>query len=957
MASGSERQSVASNGQHAPSRPAIAPIDDPQSTRTAARRTVSDGDILDARWSTVKKAAPDRALAAASRSSKLASAVPGIPAPGATISRENSPARSTARVNNNTTSPSATRKPSRTRQSSQDRSPNRSASGQSPGPTTHTQQRTSSQTLARPPLLTSSTSQSTASDTPTQDSSPEKTTSPWSAPTAPNIASKRSNPHLASDSDSHSKPDNHARERTPTAPRRAGNGAKISLETVQESASDPATPSADVILEPTSARKADTTDDGSRPQHVESGSDSSGRHMTGDTHDKRQPTPASSNTTTTGTRPLRTTHTASSEHLAKRSATSLSSAGAGARSKPADGSVRNMIVETETVSSIPQVSLGVGSGERGSSARVDAGGTLRMKPSSETIRPRKEKKRTTRKPASLAAGTASSKADIFEAKVASAVDEADVSDSDETFVYESNPPDPYPARQHRYHSRTPSATSMASQIDQLRLREGTHSVTGKRSMKFTNNNNNNNNTYTSSVDGDAADVDPGRSGSRVDGPNGSTQTVRHHQHQHIGRRGRNGGYPSLFDGESSPFPTAQSQQQPLPPSHSKSSRHFIGNGFRHARHPGSRVHPNYRTINGVSSSAAGDAASAVAAGTKGDDVYGFDFDAEGADDERTPLVGSGRAPRSRHGRRPNSASLRQMEYLQQQRKRNCCSRYGICALTVLLVMIIFAGGVSFILAVTKPLVEVQIVAVENVLASEQEIMLDLAVQASNPNLFPVAVDETDLNIFAKSRFVGTDRLWRDWREDDHRMPLSLASVSSAPRMERSQHRARLAHLAHSSSSPLPVLHPTDKVDKGTDPIPDPDPNPKDPSSGGGGGGGEPPTMLLGRVYHFDSPLVFDPSPWNHRTSRSTGQIRLARPGNKTEEGGTERWERVIQHPFELIVRGVIKYQLPLTSRVFSASVSSSAKVVPGEEDGGGGKSGNGTMPSSSSSSKLSRRVG
>ena len=206
------------------------------------------------------------------------------------------------------------------------------------------------------------------------------------------------------------------------------------------------------------------------------------------------------------------------------------------RGKPSgEGSTKNMTVETETVSSIPQVAVGgPGGGNNGS---------IRAKPSSETIRPKKEKKKTARKTASVTSGTgeqpypsrprlhhqhtaredisadasqspsperacsqglyepydtssatsteqrmsqvlrrpssalynvglmltrtyiASSKADIFEAKVASAVDEANSSDSEETFVYESNPPE-VNDRPRRFHSRTPSATSMASQVDQ-----------------------------------------------------------------------------------------------------------------------------------------------------------------------------------------------------------------------------------------------------------------------------------------------------------------------------------------------------------------------------------------------------------------------------------------------------------------------------------------------------------
>src|SRR5699024_9387204 len=130
--------------------------------------------------------------------------------------------------------------------------------------------------------------------------------------------------------------------------------------------------------------------------------------------------------------------------ISKQSFTSLNTG----KGKPGDGSMRNMIVETETVSSVPQVSLG-GTNERGGPGRAEPGGSVRVKASNETIRPKKEKKKPTRKPTNLGSGTGtlyfslcnwlcsstsyeqnqansfavSSKADIFEAKVASAVDE------------------------------------------------------------------------------------------------------------------------------------------------------------------------------------------------------------------------------------------------------------------------------------------------------------------------------------------------------------------------------------------------------------------------------------------------------------------------------------------------------------------------------------------------------
>lgn len=832
---------------------------------SAAQPLTPQGDMTDVTSSTASKPA--------SQIPKLAAS--SIPTPtisaststnnSAVSSREPSPIRPSLRAGTSNSSSQLT--PSLSRNNSQDRSPPRSnPSGQSPNPAATAVQQASSQT-GKTPVLSPPAAIEPSANAP----DPDKTNmAAWAASRRAehesylaNTSSKRTTPA----DDDVAKGD----RSVPRAVTRGLSGSGAPLETVQETVSDQSTPSADTILnhpafeesrlqeiEEDTAPKALKQAGGA----VESGSDSGGNKSSDPKEVQRRR--ASSG----GTR--------KDAIIPKQSTTSLS----GARGKPADGSARNMIVETETVSSIPQVSLSAATGDRGHSGRADHPGTLRLKPSTETIRPKKEKKRTSRKPAPLPNGAASSKADIFEAKVASAVDEADVSDSDETFVYESNPPDPYPVRS-RYHSRTPSATSMASQADQFAgrarppLRDNNHSVTGKRSMKFTNN------TFNSSVDGDVPDESRGGPG-RHDGA--SSHTPRHH---HIGRNGRSSTYTSLFDSDS-PFPQAQS--------YIKSPRHFIGSGFRQSKHPGSRGPMNYRTIN-----------------KKNGDAFSYDFDAEGADDERTPLVGSPRMPRSRHGgRRPNSASLRQMEYM--QRRHGWISRYGVCVVVSILLLLVIGGGTSFIVAITKPLQAVKVAAIQNVLASEQELMLDLNVQAINPNLFPVAVDNMDINIFAKSRYVGTESLWREYG----------SALYDTPRIDQSKKRAELARMARCvGCSKDELARITDGVDHGTDPIP------SDPV-------GDPQTMLLGRVFSFDSPLAFEPSPWKYVASSSKGQIRLERPGNKTEEGGTERWERVLQHPFDLIVRGVIKYQLPMSSRYLSSSISSSVQVTPDKDDNGDG---------------------
>lgn len=456
---------------------------------------------------------------------------------------------------------------------------------------------------------------------------------------------------------------------------------------------------------------------------------------------------------------------------------------------------------------------------------------------------------------------ASSKADIFEAKVANAVDEADSSDSEETFVYESNPPEPHSARAHRFHSRTPSATSTASQHDHYGAKgrqEGHHSVVGKKSMKFSNN-------YSSigysNEGGDGTVRGPSQTGRPASG------TTTHHHH--IGRYGR-GGHTSLFDSDS-PFPNA-----------TKSTRSATG-------HVSPRSSRNPQAVHVTKSP------------RKIEEVMSYDLEGEGADDERTPLIGSVRSGRYR--RRPLPGSVRQI--YSEDRDHRCCGR--VTAFTSLgsVLAILIAAIVVILVMCSKPLVDVHVKDIRNVLASEQEIMLDLHVHAINRNLLAIQVSDLDVNIFAKSKHVGTSSLWR------------AGHPQTPTREPRPQSQSNEA----ASQQAPPLLDPSDiishfdgGVDEGTDPIDDPYTDSQ--------------TMLLGQIFEFDSPLIFDASPIRHHSLGSVGEVRLAKPGNRTEEGGSERWEHVLQHDFELIVRGVMKYSLPISSRLRKVNIAGSVIVHP-----------------------------
>lgn len=464
---------------------------------------------------------------------------------------------------------------------------------------------------------------------------------------------------------------------------------------------------------------------------------------------------------------------------------------------------------------------------------------------------------------------ATSKADLFEARVANAVDEANTSDSDETFVYESNPPE-QPRRQ-RHHSRTPSVTSSHSMADQQRgLIRGYNDpfdgprVGGKRSMKFSTNPTN---PYG------------------LDSPDSNNGTVRMHTPKHIGRFGRSGNQSSSHD-QDSPFTQASKLR----------NNHLVQDRSRPTS-PRSPQNMQFRPSSFFSSN------------KKQEQPYDFDA-GQTADDERTPLMGHGtvRTPRRSHyhPHRFSSSMTHSMEnyYTEEEEPRGCFGvrKWGGCLLTTLVLILVVVSALGFVFASNRPLMDVKVHKIHNVLASETELMLDLLVGAVNPNTLGISVSDLDVSIFARSKHVTKPNR----TEPEH------------PVTRRQMRRGRRATV----SNDIP-----------TSPIQDPDghwhaPGDKDPQD-------DPiidaRTLKLGEVFHFDQALVFEASPLKQHEHISSGQLRLTKPGNRTESRGSAHWEEIILYPFELIVRGTIKYQLPISSRLQSVAIEAKTIVHP-EED-------------------------
>ena len=369
-------------------------------------------------------------------------------------------------------------------------------------------------------------------------------------------------------------------------------------------------------------------------------------------------------------------------------------------------------------------------------------------------------------------------------------------------------------------------------------------------MKFAN--------YNTNLDGEYGSQCGGRGGGRT------VSTPRHH---HISRHSRGPSHVGLFDNDS-PFTQTSKPSSPRVP---------LGKSRPNSpRYGGNRAMSSPRKA----------------------EAYSYDADEGAADDERMPLTGSVRVNRARHARKSNNGSLRQIDYFEDERA-GFFSRHGAYFLVTCLFLILCLGAGSFIMALSRRLVDVSIKEIKNVLASEQELMLDLNVRAINPNLFAITVSELNVDIVAKSGFAGLAN------GQEH---------ESRPLMRRKGQARRTSKYSDDE------VHTADGSGGGNDPTTDPQSDSQ--------------TMVLGRIFEFDSPLVFEPSPIRRQSMLSLGGIRLTKPGNTTEEDGSARWERVIQHPFELIIRGAVRYQLPLSSRMRSASVRSKVMVDPKKVEGG-----------------------
>ncbi|GBC05395.1 hypothetical protein RclHR1_00620035 [Rhizophagus clarus] len=383
----------------------------------------------------------------------------------------------------------------------------------------------------------------------------------------------------------------------------------------------------------------------------------------------------------------------------------------------------------------------------------------------ESTKPSKKKKRA---PINITEGM--SRADIFAANVASAVDAAEDADEEEDYIYSND------------HSRASSLTSLSNGTPQLQPFSYPHMPSD------------NNYGYHS------YHMPPNMYGAI---PNS------HRPYSNYLHRPPFYGYYNATSGADDVAP----------------------NQYRGGSHNNFNNHNTYKS-NGVMRSSLPDMSQYVFQYKKGYPNYGASnypyntYNNWYADDERLPLFA------------PNY----------EARQRQSC----VPTMSSLTVIIIFLLASSYLLyfASTRPLTDVSITGISDVLAADKELIFNIHVKGRNYGLWNIEIVRSDLTVFAT--------------------PVRNSVPGGIPGG--------------------PGSHWDDAKD------------------------GEPITPSeLGSILLFDEPLVFAAG-FNKTgvVSEPSGQVRLRNPGGKDDKEGQERWSHIVKGQYDLTVRGVFKYSLPFS---------------------------------------------
>ena len=237
---------------------------------------------------------------------------------------------------------------------------------------------------------------------------------------------------------------------------------------------------------------------------------------------------------------------------------------------------------------------------------------------------------------------------------------------------------------------------------------------------------------------------------------------------------------------------------------------------------------------------------------------------------------------------------------------------------------------GFLLATNKELQDVDVVVMDNVISSSDELIFDITVSAFNPGFFSISVSQVDLDIFAKSSYLKCDSNGDCTVMEQERKILQMTT--------------NLSLVEESANNDI--------------------------------SGGNIETVLLGTAKKLETPLKFQGGAFNRNYDVSVSSVKLLSPGSREakhendddddddddrnggeddgddgddenntnerqykskpnarddKEDDTKKWKLLIKHDYELIVRGSMKYEVPFFNTQKSTAIQKDSMVHPGKK--------------------------
>lgn len=201
-------------------------------------------------------------------------------------------------------------------------------------------------------------------------------------------------------------------------------------------------------------------------------------------------------------------------------------------------------------------------------------------------------------------------------------------------------------------------------------------------------------------------------------------------------------------------------------------------------------------------------------------------------------------------------------------KRSSCVRSFLYTIICILVVLTVGFILGFVMATTKDLTAVSINSIENPIVSKDELVFNIVVEAFNPGWFSVDVGDVELDLFARSGYL----------PDDDRAEIKETDA---------------------------------KVE----------------------------TVKLGTIHSLESTMNFRGGFFSRESTIQKAEIKLLNPGKDvteqksrnrsgTDPDNTEKWEIISENPFDLIITGILKYDLPLVSTTKSVVVRKIGYIDP-----------------------------